>query len=154
MMVFNPQHLMLETYWQDLIEEVQTIYPNHHFAAQFESSKQPYRWDENLMRHLLLNLMSNAAKYSPAGGTIECQLAYQNQKAILIIEDHGIGIPQDDQAQLFAPFTRPTNTGQIRGNGLGLTIVKHAVDAHQGTIELTSAPDEGTRIEIELPLRV
>lgn len=70
----------------------------------------------------------------------------------LSIEDEGIGIPVQNHDKLFETFHRASNVGQIQGTGIGLTIVKQAVDAHNGTIEFTSVEDVGTTFVVKLPL--
>lgn len=70
---------------------------------------------------------------------------------MISVSDNGIGIPKEDQAHLFTTFHRASNTGSISGTGLGLTIVKRAVDAHDGTISLESQVGHGTTFTIELP---
>jgi len=100
----------------------------------------------------LVNLLSNAFKYSPPGSTVQLRLACQDNWATLRIQDQGIGIPLEDQARLFETFHRARNVGNIHGTGLGLTIVKRAVDLHQGTIAVESQVGVGTTFTVTLPL--
>jgi signal transduction histidine kinase len=102
--------------------------------------------------HIIGNLLSNAAKYSPSGSTVLFDLRVQPDQAVFRIQDEGIGIPQADQARLFEPFHRAHNVGTIRGNGLGLAIVKQAVDLHSGTISVESVEGAGTTFTVTLPL--
>ena len=69
-----------------------------------------------------------------------------------MVHDYGIGIPEKDRAHLFKPFHRARNVGTIQGNGLGLAIVRHAVERHQGTLEIHSQENIGTEVIIQLPL--
>lgn len=107
--------------------------------------------DEKLLRHILLNLLANAAKYSPQGGAIGLRVYRDQQQVLFEVEDHGIGIPEQDQAKLLDSFFRASNVGNISGTGLGLAIVKRAVDAHGGTLSWRSAVGEGTRFIVALP---
>jgi PAS domain S-box-containing protein len=108
--------------------------------------------DEKLLRHILTNLLSNAIKYSPQGGTILFELICDNKSVIFRIQDEGIGIPQEDQPKLFTSFFRSSNTANLPGTGLGLTIVKNAVELHGGQITLESQVGVGTTFTVILPI--
>jgi PAS domain S-box-containing protein len=110
------------------------------------------RADEKLLRHIFGNLLSNAIKYSPDGGEITFSLRCDGEVARIDVGDQGIGIPEADQKRLFETFHRAGNVGNIAGTGLGLSIVKYAVDQHGGSIECNSAPDQGTRFTVRLPI--
>lgn len=121
--------------------------------------------DSDLLQQLLNQLLSNAVRFSPEGGEIRVNLysaiagsdAYKrNSVAILQVEDHGVGIPETDQAHLFRQFYRGGNANQIPGTpglGLGLTIVKQIVELHNGKITFHSRPGKGTTFTISLPLQ-
>ncbi|NEP28811.1 sensor histidine kinase, partial [Moorena sp. SIO3I6] len=94
---------------------------------------------------------TNAIKYSPTGGTVQFELIAQTECVIFRIQDQGMGIPPEDQPQLFEPFHRASNVGTIPGSGLGLAIVKQCVDAHGGEISLKSQLGEGTTFTVSLP---
>ena len=108
--------------------------------------------DENLLRHILTNLLLNAIKYSAEGSDVWFDLSCQNEEAIFQIQDRGIGIPLQDQEKLFESFHRGQNVGQIPGTGLGLSIVKKYVDLHGGHISLKSKVGVGTTFTVTLPL--
>lgn len=108
--------------------------------------------DEKLLRHILTNLLSNAIKYSPQGGTILFELICDNKSVIFRIQDEGIGIPEEDQPKLFTSFFRSSNTSNFPGTGLGLTIVKNAVELHGGQITVESQVGVGTTFTVTLPL--
>ncbi|MEC4885788.1 MAG: PAS domain-containing sensor histidine kinase [Scytonema sp. PMC 1070.18] len=108
--------------------------------------------DEKLLRHIFTNLLSNAIKYSPQGGQIQFELTCDRERAIFQIRDEGIGIPQEDIDKIFTPFFRCSNTHNLPGTGLGLTIVKNAVELHKGEITLESQVDIGTTFTVILPL--
>lgn len=108
--------------------------------------------DKKLLRQLLSNLLVNAIKYSPHGGTIQFALTCQGDEAVFQIQDQGIGIPKDDQAHVFEFFHRGRNVGTISGTGLGLAIVKKCVDLHGGQITLHSDVGVGTQFTVTLPL--
>ncbi|HEX5770748.1 MAG TPA: ATP-binding protein [Nocardioidaceae bacterium] len=99
------------------------------------------------------NLLGNAVKFSPAGGTVTCSVEAVDGSVVLRCTDQGIGISPADQANLFTEFFRSTNPTalEIPGTGLGLTIVKRIVERHQGTIGLDSEVGRGTTFTVTLP---
>lgn len=156
---FNPVLLDLDKFCWDLVAEIQrginfNLSPNgaQHTIA-FTSSHQPFFacMDKKLLRQLLSNLLLNAIKYSPAGGTVQFELTSQGDQAVFQIQDQGIGIPKEDQPRLFEFFHRAKNVGAIAGTGLGLAIVKKCVDLHDGRITVHSEVGAGTQFTITLP---
>jgi signal transduction histidine kinase len=107
--------------------------------------------DERLLRHIVLNLVSNALKYSPAGGAIAIRVIHEPHQLTFSVTDSGIGIPPDYYQLLFHRFRRASNVGEIRGTGLGLSIVKQAVDLHHGEIWVDSEVGKGTCFTVVLP---
>ena len=108
--------------------------------------------DEQLLWQILENLLSNSLKYSPSGSTVGLTLSCFPKQAVFQVRDHGIGIPQEDQARLFETFHRAKNVGTIAGTGLGLAIVKKCVDIHQGQIAVESEVGVGTTFTVTLPI--
>jgi signal transduction histidine kinase len=107
--------------------------------------------DPKLLRQAISNLLSNAAKYSPGHDEVRFDLFCGETEIVLHVRDQGIGIPKEDQEHLFEVFHRGRNVAGISGTGLGLPIVKQAVDAHGGTISLVSEVNLGTTFTIQLP---
>lgn len=116
-----------------------------------ERLEAQYRFDPRLLRHILTNLLSNALKYSEAPAPVSLALRDETESVIFEIRDKGIGIPEAEQRQLFEMFHRCSNVGAISGTGLGLAVVKRCVDLHQGTIQVESAPGQGTCFRVRLP---
>ena len=108
--------------------------------------------DERLLRHILLNLLTNAVKYSEPGQSVSFEARVVDGMLEFVVADHGIGIPDAEQERLFEAFQRGSNVGNRHGSGLGLVIVKRCVDLHGGTIALASKAGAGTVITIRLPL--
>jgi PAS domain S-box-containing protein len=110
--------------------------------------------DRGRLGQLLDNFVSNAIKFTPAGGGVEVRLSVDAGTALLEVSDNGMGIPADEQERLFERFFRSsTATAQaIQGTGLGLTISKAIAEAHGGRITFTSVENEGTTFHIELPV--
>ncbi|PEZ72690.1 ATP-binding protein [Bacillus sp. AFS017274] len=108
--------------------------------------------DEDLLRRLFINLIENALKYTPEGGKVEIK-AFSKEKFIYIeVYDHGIGIPDEHLPFIFQRFYRvdDSRSRSQGGTGLGLSLCKWIVEAHKGTIEVFSKPDEGTRVIVKL----
>ncbi|WP_442946560.1 sensor histidine kinase [Nostoc sp. 'Peltigera malacea cyanobiont' DB3992] len=107
--------------------------------------------DRGLLQQIFINLMSNAIKYSPDGGSVEFHLIGKESEAIFYIQDSGIGIPMADHENLFQSFSRGSNVDTIPGTGLGLAIAKACVELHSGNITLSSEVGQGTKVTVSLP---
>jgi len=107
------------------------------------------------LAQVLDNLISNALKFTPRGGSVEIRLRAEEGLAVLEVEDTGLGIPEKEQERLFERFFRSSNAieSAIPGTGLGLTITKAIVERHGGTIEVESAANTGTTVRVWLPLK-
>lgn len=110
--------------------------------------------DEDRLKQLLLILLDNALKYTPAGGQVTLGLIHQDAGATLTVEDTGQGIAPADLPHVFERFYRadPGRGRDPGGTGLGLSIAQWITEQHGGTIRLTSQPDQGTRVVVFLPL--
>ncbi|MEW6498641.1 MAG: HAMP domain-containing sensor histidine kinase, partial [Cyanobacteriota bacterium] len=151
---FNPIVLNLIKFCGELVEELQlTAGGKHNICLTCFGSYQDAYLDEKMLRQILSNLLSNALKYSPKGGSIQFDLIFEQDTVTFRIQDEGIGIPLKDQAQLFDAFYRSSNVGTISGTGLGLAIVKRCVDIQKGDIYVESEVGVGTTFKITLPLR-
>ncbi len=108
--------------------------------------------DEDLLRRLFINLIENAIKYTPEGGTVEIKAYSKGTFVHIEVIDHGIGIPEEHLPFIFHRFYRvdDSRTRSQGGTGLGLSLCKWIIEAHKGTIEVHSKPDEGTRVIVGL----
>jgi len=111
--------------------------------------------DGGRVRQVVDNLISNAVKYSPESGVITVTLERDEESVVIAVADRGRGISKTDQIRLFDRFfrTREAREAAIQGVGIGLTIVKTIVDAHGGTITVSSEPGKGSTFTVRLPLR-
>jgi PAS domain S-box-containing protein len=105
------------------------------------------------LRRVVDNLLDNAIKFTPAGGTVTVRLQRQDDRAILQVADNGIGIPPDEQKHIFERFYQVDGTAHRRygGAGIGLALVKEIVEAYDGTVGVESRPGEGSTFTITLP---
>lgn len=108
--------------------------------------------DGGVINQILNNLLSNAIKYSPEHTRIVFDTLIDDKMINITVQDQGIGISDDDQKHLFERFFRASNSGNIKGTGLGLHIVKRSIDLVGGTIEVDSEIGKGTRFTILLPV--
>lgn len=153
---FEPAPMNVLTFCENLVDEMRINDQNQHqlvFEPQTTLPEIRGYMDAKLMRQILTNLLSNALKYSPVGSTVTFRLGHDETNAYFEVQDQGIGIPASDQVRLFEAFHRATNVGMISGNGLGLAIVKQSVEFHQGKIHLMSRENEGTVVQVTLPLQ-
>jgi len=106
------------------------------------------------LRRLLFNLVDNAIKYTPPGGTIRVSMEKRDEWAVLSVEDSGIGIAAEEQRKVFQRFYRSAEarSGGQGGSGLGLAIVKSIAEAHEGRVEIESAQGLGSIFRVFLPL--
>jgi signal transduction histidine kinase len=112
------------------------------------------RADGARLAQVLDNLVSNAIKYSHNGGGVWIRMTQTGQAATISVSDSGIGIPQNEQAQMFGRFFRTSNARQsgVEGSGLGLAITRGIVEAHGGTIGFESVEGVGSTFRLTLPL--
>ncbi len=107
--------------------------------------------DKQLMKNILLNLLSNASKYSGEDKPVILRTSISSETIKIVVEDKGIGIPEEDQSHLFTPFFRAGNVSDIQGTGLGLNIVKRYIDIIGGTLEFQSQLGAGTAFTVTFP---
>jgi two-component system sensor kinase FixL len=110
--------------------------------------------DKKMLKHCIVNLISNAMKYSGKAAIIHVTTTIQNDKFHIHVRDNGIGIPKADHKKLFNAFFRANNTSNIPGTGLGLNIVKRYTELMQGKITVKSTEDIGTIFMLSFPLSI
>lgn len=135
----------------DALQHALPQYP-HTYSLDLPVDLPPLMIDERLLTHILMNLVGNAAKYSPAEADINVRLRHAPGWLHLEIHDFGIGIPPEALEHLFEPFYRADNARQHQGAGLGLTIVEACVAAWNGQIRCDSVLSQGTTFYVDLPV--
>ncbi|MEH2169815.1 MAG: ATP-binding protein [Nostoc sp.] len=149
---FQPISVDLLQFFSDLLEqERETVGDRHELIFKITGNHHGFWGDRGLLQQIFINLMSNAIKYSPDGGSVEFHLIGKESEAIFYIKDRGIGIPMADQENLFQSFSRASNVDTIPGTGLGLAIAKACVELHGGDITLSSEVGQGTKVTVSLP---
>ncbi|MDM9580541.1 ATP-binding protein [Nostoc sp. GT001] len=149
---FQPISVDLLQFFSDLLEqERETVGDRHELIFKITGNHHGFWGDRGLLQQIFINLMSNAIKYSPEGGSVEFHLIGKESEAIFYIKDWGIGIPMADQENLFQSFSRGSNVDTIPGTGLGLAIAKACVELHSGNITLSSEVGQGTKVTVSLP---
>ena len=112
--------------------------------------------DERALKQVFLNLLSNAIKFSKDGKSIFVRVSVEEGVVLVDVEDRGIGMNEEEQERALLPFgqAKPATTGNYGGTGLGLPITKGLVEAHGGSLSLSSRPGEGTLVRVRLPMHV
>jgi signal transduction histidine kinase len=124
-------------------------------TVRIEAPEEPVvaAGDVTELDRLCANLVSNAVKYTPEGGAVTVSLTGTDDRVVLTVADEGIGISEDDVAQLGTEFFRSSNPEAVAqpGTGLGLAIARRVVDRHQGRLEIESALGKGSTFRVLLP---
>jgi PAS domain S-box-containing protein len=152
---FEPEPTDLVSLARDCAEEVRSSTGRD---VQVEAAAETVvgLWDPRGIERIVLNLLTNAIKYSPQGGAVTVQVERVANDAVphalLTVQDEGIGIPAADLSQIFERYRRGRNVGKIAGTGIGLTGAKQIVERHGGAIDVASTEGAGTRVTVNLPL--
>jgi two-component system sensor kinase FixL len=134
---------------EEITEEMQLVAKqNQKIIYQHTGKINTISLDQNLLKNCIINLMTNAIKYSGENTFIEFNTETTENTCVITIQDNGIGIPDADQKHLFEPFFRAHNTGNIAGTGLGLNIVARYTHLMKGKIDFKSVVNQGTLFTI------
>lgn len=144
--VFN-----LPEFCQELVEELRSVCRENQQIQYIHQGIEEVCLDRHLLKNILINLLSNATKYSGAGKDIFLKTQKKEDIIYFEVQDQGIGIPEQDIPYVFDRFFRAHNAGTVQGTGLGLNIVKKYIQLMQGDIKLESELNRGTTIHLELP---
>ncbi len=145
-------NFIISDLFSEIIDEISSVTENDQKIIYQHLGGYRVDSDNNLMRNIFINLVSNAIKFSQAGGTIWIKTAVEPDRISISVRDEGIGISEEDREHLFSSFFRGKNAVNIQGTGLGLHIVKRYVDLLHGSIEIESELGKGTTIIIHIPL--
>lgn len=123
---------------------------NINFILHIEGDIPPVEGDENRLKQVLINVLDNAFKFTPEGGTVKINLSRESFYAKISIEDTGMGIKEEDLSRVTEKFYKSKESRY--GSGLGLSISKEIIELHKGSLLIESAPSCGTKVHIYLPL--
>ena len=153
------QYNFVDSYLNDVAENVYRSYKFHleHLGFIFNLTKDEtipiIKIDEEAVSEAIVNLVDNAVKYSDNNKEISIHTGKERNFAFVEVEDKGIGIAEKDQNKIFEKFFRVTagNVHNVKGSGIGLSIVKYIMDAHKGKIELSSVVNKGSKFKLLFP---
>ncbi len=146
----------LATFVPGLAESVRHLARSKGLALEVQGSASPLvvRADPSRLEKVVLNLLMNAIKFTPAPGRVAVRWAAQGQEALVVVEDTGIGIPTEDLPHIFDRFRQvdESSTRRYHGVGIGLALVREIVEEHGGRLDVESRVGRGTTLRIHLPL--
>jgi PAS domain S-box-containing protein len=150
----KPEVFDLNSFLNEIMNEMSVLLKTgQNFKYNHTGEKNTFT-DSNLLKHVMINLISNAIKFSPENAIILIETAVTTELTTIKVTDNGIGIPPSDQVHLFERFFRATNVTNIQGTGLGLHIVGRYIEILKGTIKYTSEFEKGSTFEIQLPSKI
>lgn len=155
-MNFDPQPLDLNSFFKEIFEVIAptVAQKNIHLVKNMPKTLPTVLLDKRYTRMTIENLLTNAVKYTPDGGTVTLDLSLQNGVMRCSVKDTGCGIPEGDKDKIFGKMYRATNVrNTVEGNGFGLFVAKGAIEGQRGKIWFTSEVGKGTTFFIELPMK-
>jgi PAS domain S-box-containing protein len=151
----NPESMNLFDFIVKLKDEMESNDKyKHHISLTCKNKENTIIGDKKLLRLIFANLISNAIKYSPQASPIDIIIDQGDSHVTIKVRDEGIGIPPEEQKNLFEPFFRASNSGDAKGTGLGLSLIKKVVEQHNGNISFTSTLNKGSEFIVRLPTTV
>lgn len=148
---FHPAEIDLRVVLHEVCHLHREVAPRARLVEAFGADPLPMRGDAKLLFQVFSNLIANAIKYSPDGGPVRVAGTNERENVVVTVADRGIGIPEQDLAQVFDRFNRGSNVSGVVGTGVGLYLVKMVVDLHGGEVVVESGAGEGTRFTVRLP---
>ncbi len=148
----HPEHFRVAELVAEVIEEMQTVARPGQLLNYKHVGNADVMLDKKILRHILLNLVSNAIKFSPINAEVFVHSLVEGHMLTLRVEDCGVGIPEGDQKHLFERFFRGKNATNIQGTGLGLHIVANYLKLLGGTISVRSDMSGGSVFKVQIPV--
>ncbi|MBN2470904.1 MAG: PAS domain S-box protein, partial [Anaerolineae bacterium] len=147
------EDVRLDRIAQAVVERFKTQTDTHEFVLEFPPAFPVIPGDSTRLRQVIDNLVGNAVKYSPGGGTIRVAGSYTDKQVRIEVQDEGVGLPQDEWDRIFERFYRVDDalTRRTQGTGLGLYLAQAVVQAHGGKIGVHSVPGKGSTFHFTLP---
>jgi signal transduction histidine kinase len=150
----SPSPIRLDEFCKRLVETLEHSSQKSHAIRYTFLGDPDVTMDERLLQHVLGNLLGNALKYSAAGSEVRFDVRTNGTECQFSVKDQGIGIPTEELPQLFMSFSRASNAKNLPGSGLGLAVVKKALDVQHGTIEVQSELAHGSTFLVTIPRRL
>jgi signal transduction histidine kinase len=142
----------MEEFITELIDEIKGLLKkDQQIQLTYKGNKNVFS-DKKLLKNILVNLVTNAIKFSDEDGSIKIAADINESIGHISVADHGIGIPKEDLEHMFSSFYRGANALNIQGTGLGLHIVKRFIDLMDGQVEIESNLGSGTTVTITIPV--
>jgi signal transduction histidine kinase len=149
----HPSEFNLDEFLHDLVDEAKGLLKkDQHIDFTYKGDKDVCS-DKKLLKNILVNLITNAIKFSPEDGTINIIADISDSSGVVSVSDNGIGIPKEDFEHIFSSFYRAANATNIQGTGLGLHIVKRFTELMGGSVKIDSELDKGTTVTITIPVK-
>ena len=149
--VLNIERVSLRSLIRSVCHEQARVSPGHFIEYLVAGLPAEIRADRNLLTYVFDNLVANAIKYSPEGSTVTVSGDIIDDQAVIMVRDHGMGIPADDIPKLFQPYFRAGNASGFPGSGVGLYIVQTFVALHGGRVTVDSVLGQGSVFTVHLP---
>ena len=149
--VFNKSEYDLDEQMRNVILLLEPKWYEKNISFDIEMENISLHANEDLMQQVWINLLNNAITYSHPKGVIHIKVYNEEEQAVIVIRDEGIGMDEYTKERMFEKFFKGNSSLSKEGTGLGLALVKRIIDLHHGTIEVESRPGEGTRIKLAIP---
>lgn len=151
LIVAKPEVFAAKAFTDDFVSEMKELAKRGQILLCELNGAENIYSDKRLLKNVLINLVSNALKFSPDGGTVKLRFEQTTDALVISVSDSGIGISEEDQQHLFERFFRARNASNIQGTGLGLHIVSKYLELLNGKMFLQSELDKGTTFTVTLP---
>ncbi len=152
----NPQGVEFELDEQirEVILELESSWSEKQLELNIELDSVRCTAPAHMLRHVWLNLLQNAIRYTPDGGCVDVRLAIEGERAMFSVTDNGIGMSDETKQHIFEKFYKADKSRSSQGNGLGLALVKRIVDAVGGDIRVESELDMGSVFTVSVPIKI
>jgi two-component system, OmpR family, phosphate regulon sensor histidine kinase PhoR len=152
---FRRERVNLHKIFQSVSQVIEphTTRKRQSFEAEISPYLDPVLGDPDYLQRVFMNLLSNAAKYTPEGGQVSLEASTEGETVLVEVVDSGCGISREELDKIFDSFYRVKGTSdKAKGTGLGLAIAKKIIEMHNGSIEVESVPGKGSRFRVRLPV--
>ena len=156
-LIYNPRECDVKKMIEDVIRDLVVSFDfKREILYSIDIQQTTLILDDKLLRQVLHNLVSNALKYSNQDTSVEVNVVADDSNLYLTVTDKGIGIPEKylSDGKIFEAFVRADNVGNVSGTGLGMAIIKNAIELQNGTIQIESVQNLGTTIKVSVPLQM